>query len=278
MMDGYVSSALAASVEVGRRLGLPFHGPEVLASRSNVLVRLGPVVARVPATTRLLRPDVTDWMARDVVLSAFLAERDAPVIPPFDDPGPHVAHDLPVTLWHFTRHDPEPAFAAAEVAFLLRELHAALREFPGEPGEAGPVGDLRRALDFVDDERIHHAVHRAVAALPELPVQPLHGDAHAGNLMLTEHGPRWLDFEDTWRGPIAWDLACLGAPARAAYSAAADGIEEYVELRELFGVCWRFVVAARFPGRLGEARAAAEAFLTASRESPRSTPPGPPTA
>lgn len=85
MVDDYLTSALDAAVEVGRRLGLPSHAPEVLAQRSNVLVRLGPAVARVPATTRLMRPGITAWMARDVALSAFLAARDAPVIPPFED-------------------------------------------------------------------------------------------------------------------------------------------------------------------------------------------------
>jgi hypothetical protein len=268
MVDGYLTSALDAAVEVGRRLGLPTDAPEVLAQRSNVLVRLGSVVARVPATTRLLRPGISAWMARDIALSTFLAGRDAPVIPPFEDPGPHLASGLPVTLWHFTRHDPGHAFDPAGVGVLLGELHAALREFPGELGDAGPVGDLWRALDFVEDDRLRDEVQRVVAELPELPVQPLHGDAHAGNLVLSEDGPRWLDFEDTWRGPIAWDLACLarsrgldGQAAVAACPGATDGLAAYLELRELFGVCWRFVIARRFPERLGEARAALHEYF-----------------
>lgn len=102
-----------------------------------------------------------------------------------------------MTLWRFTRHDPGHAFAPAEVGALLGELHAAVREFPGETGDAGPVDDLGRMLDFTEDDRLRAEAARVVAGLPELPVQPLHGDAHAGNLVLTEDGPRWLDFEDT---------------------------------------------------------------------------------
>ncbi|TNC19223.1 phosphotransferase family protein [Amycolatopsis alkalitolerans] len=264
MEDAFVASALDAALDVGRRLGLPTDAPEVLSRRSNVLVRLGPVVARVPATTRLLRPAVADWMAHDVALSAFLAERGAPVIPPFEEPGPHLSHGLAVTMWPFTRLEPGHPFAPAEVAALLHDLHAALREYPGDLGAAGPAGDLRRALDHVEDERVHEAVEHAIAGLPELPSQPLHGDAHAGNLALTEHGPRWLDFEDSWRGPIAWDLACLDPAARAAYPGNADGVEEYVRLRKLLGVCWRFVVARRFPDRFAEAKAAAEAYFSAT--------------
>lgn len=268
MVDGFVTAAVDAAVEVGRRLGLPADSPEVLARRSNVLVRLGPAVARVPATTRLLRPGIQAWMARDVALSAFLAERDAPVIPPFEAPGPHLANGLPVTLWYFTRHDPGHAFAPTEVGALLGELHAAMREYPGDLGAAGPLGDLARMLDLIGDDRLRDAAERVVARLPSLPAQPLHGDAHAGNLVLTEQGPRWLDFEDTWRGPLAWDLACLsrsprldGAAAVAAYPGDADGLAPYLELRALFGVCWRFVIARRFPDRSAEAQAARDAYL-----------------
>ncbi|GAB2990927.1 aminoglycoside phosphotransferase family protein [Amycolatopsis acidiphila] len=268
MVDGFSASALDAAIEVGHRLGLPTESPQVLAQRSNVLVRLGPVVARVPATTLLLRPRIEAWMARDVALSAFLAERDAPVIPPFEAPGPHLANGLPVTLWRFTRLDPGHVFAPAEVGSLLGELHAALREFPGDFGDSGPVGDLGRMLDLIGDDRLREAAGRVVAALPDLPVQPLHGDAHGGNLVLTDDGPRWLDFEDTWRGPHAWDLACLARSARldgeaalAAYPGDVEGLRPYLELRELFGVCWRFLIARRFPERLAEARKARDAYL-----------------
>lgn len=268
MVAGFLIPALDAAIEVGRRTGLPTDSPEVLAHRSNVLVRLGPAVARVPATTRLLRPRIEAWMARDVALSAFLAERDAPVIPPSEAPGPHLANGLPVTLWRFTRHDPGHAFAPAEVSAVLGELHAALREYPGDLADAGPVGDLERMLDLIDDDRLRDAAERVVAGLPRLPAQPLHGDAHGGNLVQTEQGPRWLDFEDTWRGPLAWDLACLarssrldGEAAVAAYPGDVDGLAPYLELRELFGVCWRFVIARRFPERLTEAREALAAYL-----------------
>ena len=42
--------------------------------------------------------------------------------------------------------------------------------------------------------------------LPELPVQPIHGDAHSGNVLA---GGRWLDFDEACAGPPEWDLACL---------------------------------------------------------------------
>jgi aminoglycoside phosphotransferase (APT) family kinase protein len=40
-------------------------------------------------------------------------------------------------------------------------------------------------------------------------VQALHGDAHLGNVMVTSTGPLWGDWEESWRGPTAWDIAAL---------------------------------------------------------------------
>ncbi|HVV09966.1 aminoglycoside phosphotransferase family protein [Amycolatopsis sp.] len=261
MVDGYVTAALAAATDVARRLGLPADDPELLATRSNVLVKLGPAVARVPATTLLLRPDAAASLARDVARSAFLAERDAPVIPPLENPGPHVAQGLPVTLWRFTRHDPGYRADPVEAGALLSDLHQALREFPGEAGGDGPAVELRRMAAFTGDPRVADEVERVLATLPPAPAQPLHGDAHVGNLMLTPAGPRWLDFEDTWHGPVAWDVACLimrspGALAGYPEPPGEDVLAPYLRLRRLFGVCWQFLIARRFPERLAGAREA----------------------
>jgi hypothetical protein len=53
------SAAVAAAVAVARDLGLVVDQPEVVADRSNLIVRLRPaaVVARVATTTAALRPE-----------------------------------------------------------------------------------------------------------------------------------------------------------------------------------------------------------------------------
>jgi aminoglycoside phosphotransferase (APT) family kinase protein len=48
----------------------------------------------------------------------------------------------------------------------------------------------------------------------DLPLPPLHGDAHLNNVIHTARGPLWNDWEDTFSGPLDWDLACLHASAR----------------------------------------------------------------
>ncbi|MEV6911753.1 phosphotransferase [Amycolatopsis sp. NPDC051071] len=275
MADEYTRAGVAAAIAVGDRYGLPTGDPDVLHFKSNVLVRLGPVVARVPGTTRFARHSPSDWLQRDVELSKYLTERDVLVVSPTTDPpaGPHFADGLPVTLWHYTPHEPGDTLSPREVASSLARVHEALTDFPGDLPELGPVNDLRTLLDRHGSSmdgaapRLYEELDRVVAALPDDSPRPLHGDAHSGNVVATAAGPCWLDFEDTWRGPLGWDLAVLyadlGPSGLSAYSAdvAPSSLEPFLALRRLFEVPWRFVIARRFPERLGEAEAALERYF-----------------
>ncbi|WP_410654235.1 phosphotransferase [Amycolatopsis sp. lyj-112] len=275
MADEYTRAGVAAAIAVGERFGLPTGDPEVLHFKSNVLVRLGSVVARVPGTTLFARPDPAEWLARDVALSKHLTERDVLVVSPTTDPpaGPHFADGLPVTLWHYTPHEPGSTLSPREVAISLFRVHEALADYPGELPELGPVQDLRTLLDRHGPAmggaapRLREELERVVAALPAGEARPLHGDAHSGNVVATAAGPCWLDFEDTWRGPLGWDLGVLyaesGPSALAAYPAdvAPSSLEPFIALRRLFEVPWRFVIAQRFPERRGEAEAALDRYF-----------------
>lgn len=219
MADEYTRAGVAAAIRVGAEFGLPTGDPEVLHFKSNVLVRLGSMVARVPGTTLFARPDPAAWLARDVALSKHLTERDVLVVSPTTDPpaGPHFADGLPVTLWHYTPHEPGNTLSPREVAMSLARVHEALADYPGELPELGPVQDLRTLLDRHGSAmggaapRLYEELERVVAALPGGEARPLHGDAHSGNVVATTAGPCWLDFEDTWRGPLGWDLGVLYA-------------------------------------------------------------------
>jgi hypothetical protein len=65
--------------------------------------------------TAVLHDDAEQWLAREVAVAAFLAERTDLVVPPSDilPPGPHEQDRLWMTLWKFVPHDaqaspPEP--------------------------------------------------------------------------------------------------------------------------------------------------------------------------
>jgi thiamine kinase-like enzyme len=49
----------------------------------------------------------------------------------------------------------------------------------------------------------------SIEVLSNYPHQPLHGDAHMGNLMNTIRGLLWTDWEDTFAGPVEWDVASI---------------------------------------------------------------------
>lgn len=274
-----VQAAVTVATGVGTSLGLRCDDPEVLHDGSNVVVHLrpAPVVARVATLTALVRPGVEAWLTRDVLVARHLAARGVPATRPFEAPGPHHRDGAVVALWehlpHVSPHGAEPA----EVAAALADLHVALRDFPGPLPALGPVEDLTRALDVLERSATVPGLDvlraegaRLAAAVAGLPAQALHGDAHPGNLLVTPRGLVWNDFEDTWRGPVAWDLACLGTTSWldgwagvAAYPGDHDGLAECVRLRELFGVAWRFLVATRFPARRAEADEHLAAWLSA---------------
>jgi Ser/Thr protein kinase RdoA (MazF antagonist) len=95
------------------------------------------------------------------------------------------------------------------------------------------------------------------SAVADTPVQTLHGDAGAGNLMAAGGGWVWHDFEDAGPGPVAWDLAATTASPRldrarilAAYGEPVDPaqLRACEQLRRLNLTVWYCLYAERLPG------------------------------
>jgi hypothetical protein len=225
------AGAVRAAVAVASRFGVVCADPAVLKDGSNVVVHLRPaaLVARVATTTALVRAGVRAWFDRDLAVARHLVDAGIPAVPPSTDPpaGPHDQDGYVLTLWPYLPHDPAAAVPPAAAAALLAELDVLTGQLAG------------------------------------LAVRPLHGDAHPANLLSTPHGVVWNDFEDAWRGPLCWDLACmLGSPhidGRAvvdAYPAAlpADELDVCLRLRELQAVTWTALLATRFPEREAQAK------------------------
>ncbi|MGA8007541.1 MAG: serine/threonine protein kinase, partial [Burkholderiales bacterium] len=62
----------------------------------------------------------------------------------------------------------------------------------------------------------------------------LHGDCHAGNLLWTDDGPHFVDFDDSRMGPAMQDLWMLLPGERAAMAASlADVLAGYESFHEL---------------------------------------------
>jgi thiamine kinase-like enzyme len=92
------------------------------------------------------------------------------------------------------------------------------------------------------------------------PVQPIHGDAHVGNLLATEKGWLWNDFEDVCLGPVAWDVACfdLHALSDEDYPDVSAGTVDFFRgWRALQAVTWVYALIDVFP----DEEASAKRFL-----------------
>jgi hypothetical protein len=216
--------ALNAARAVAAAHGLAGEQSVIVHSGSNVLVHLrpAPVVARVMTGTVVLHDQPQRWLEREVSVLEFLAPSGVAVAPsPLIAPGPYQHDGLWMTFSEWIP-DVEPGHRPADAARLggaLRTLHDELKTFDGDLGNLNDLRDdievlhgLLRPTELPDADTISSlharldAAGDAVLALT-LPVQALHGDASLSNLLHTPDRLVWNDFEDTFRGPVHWDVA-----------------------------------------------------------------------
>jgi Ser/Thr protein kinase RdoA (MazF antagonist) len=265
-------AAVRAAVTVAARFGLIATEPVVLADGANIVVHLrpAPVVAKVAASTPAVRRDNQDWLQRELDVSAFLAAEGAPVVPPSPELPATTHHDAGhvMSFWRYLPPaDPARPLRPDEetIGSMLRDLHAVLRRYPiATIPVLAPLQDipayLARPQTQVTQERkaaLAAAYQRLTAELdPAAPQQALHGDAGGGNLMATDRGWVWHDFEDTCSGPVAWDLAAstssqyqAGPRVLAAYGEPVDPDQLAVceQLRRLHLTVWYNLYAERLP-------------------------------
>lgn len=98
--------------------------------------------------------------------------------------------------------------------------------------------DLLPAWTSIVDQAID-AARRAFDRAAGVRIRKLHGDCHAGNVLWTDDGPHFVDFDDARNGPAVQDLWMLLSGDRASMtrqlSDALAGYEDFAELdrREL---------------------------------------------
>jgi len=280
------AASLAAAQAIAREHGVACDKAVRIAAGSNVLVHLkpAPVVARVMTGTAVLHDDPEQWLAREVAVGAFLAERTDLVVPPTDilPPGPHEQDGLWMTLWKFVAHDEQvPPPEPRELGRSLRELHAALADFSGD---LVPLSEIREWLERLlaelrpsppltqrDIDALCFELDALAPAVFEssLPAQALHGDASMSNLLRTDSGLVWNDLEDVCAGPVAWDIAGLVSSARARGQSArfidellaaygepgVAGLETFLEAHAVYDIVWQAFEARRRPRAMQRAAA-----------------------
>ena len=266
-MDFTVSAAaVRAAINVAAGLGVTHAEPVVLADGANVIVHLppSPVVAKVAASTTEIRPDTAAWLQRELDVASFLAGAGIPVLEPSPEIPAATYHGdgHVMSFWRYLRSAGDARPSEATVGSMLRDLHAALRSYPGydsdsddsdsddsdsddsgggdDDGGGGhdelpvlaPLSDIpaflarpRTRLTSSEAAALATAYARLTAELDRTSWtgQTLHGDAGIGNLMAADTGWVWHDFEDTCFGPVTWDLAASTARLGAPCILAAYG-------------------------------------------------------
>ncbi|MGY1439017.1 phosphotransferase [Streptomyces reniochalinae] len=243
------SRARDAAVAAGRALGLTVTDARVLHDVFSVVVHLAPspVVVRVPTVLpSYADPDTqAERQRRELDVVGRLAREGTPVIPPSPlVPAEPVRRDgFSMTLWQYVEQDSGAEPDYVRNCGLVAGLHAALRAYPGqlpflsaaEPEfvtdsfavladrpDLLPAADLDRARrEWEILEPVVRSRAGFEAAFPGIDLQPIHGDAPAANIVTTEDGELYSDFELVTYGPAEWDLAGLGPEGEAAYNAAA---------------------------------------------------------
>lgn len=139
-------AATQAAVAVASRLGLPNADPVVLADGANVVVwlRPSPEVAKVAASTASVRADGAAWLGRELDVAVFLREAGVPVVPPSPEVPAVVQHGEGHVMTFWTYLEPSGGDLAddATMGTLLRELHEALRSYPGPLPGLAPLSDI----------------------------------------------------------------------------------------------------------------------------------------
>jgi Phosphotransferase enzyme family len=218
--------AVAAALTLARKNGLRVGEPIVLNDLFSLMVHLrpAPVVARVATCMPKLRTPIVRWLEREIAVTTYLSEQGAPVAAPSRElpPGPHEHDGFEISFWTYLEPDPDRTPTASDCSAMLVDLHAVLRSYPGEL-PMFLADDISRGLELLDkaggdalsvaDVKLLRASAERMRSFWEAPggeVQPLHGDAHPGNLIAARDGGLvWIDFEDVCLGPIEWDLATI---------------------------------------------------------------------
>jgi hypothetical protein len=219
MIPSELELPIRAATETAAAHGILADRCDLLQNGSTLVLRLTEtLVARV--VTDLDGPrQGTGWFARENAVARHLTKLGAPVIPLHPDlpPGPYEHLGYPLSFWQFvTPIDADPDQEA--VGRTLYQCHDLLGSFSQLLPELAILTESLALLETLERRQLfppatlrllHDRLTTSLAALREFPMQPLHGDAHPGNLMNTTLGLLWTDWEDTFLGPVEWDLASI---------------------------------------------------------------------
>jgi len=251
-----VKRAIAAATSIATGLGLPADDAVVLHNSNKLALRLTPcdVFARVAPPDHVTAQFEVDLAQR-------LADVGSPVgrLEPRVEPVVYLGDGFSVTLW--TYYEPAtPEVSADEYATALGKLHDGMRKVEmsspsfwdriTEAQEVVANPDRSPKLAAADRELLSGRLAEARRSIEEhgAAEQLLHGEPHAGNLLSTQNGPLFIDFETCCRGPVEFDLAHVSEEVCRHYPGIDWELLEHCRLAVLAMLAaWRWELGDQFP-------------------------------
>ena len=267
--------AVAAAMSTASELDLAADDAIVLSDSNRLVIRLTPcdTVARVTPMTHFASAE------QEVELVRRLAQTDSPVAPlePRVEPRIFVHDGFKIALWAYFEPVQSRMLPPAEYAQALARLHAGLRQIDvATPHFMDRVAATQRDVairdvtpDLADTDRalLANTLHDLGQSIVNRhgAEQLLHGEPHPFNIVNTKNGPLFIDFENTTRGPVEYDLAWVPSEVSQHYP---DADQDLVG--ECRGLVLAIVAAHRWSlhDQHPSGRQSGVAFLRALREGP----------
>jgi aminoglycoside phosphotransferase (APT) family kinase protein len=210
-------SAVRAAMSSASALGLKVDDAVVLQDSNRIVLRLLPcdVVARIAPMEYQTSAEL------EVEIAQRLAQTNSPVatLEARVEPRVYVRDGFVINMWTYFEPASPRGIAPAEYAHALERLHAGMRQtdvtvphFTDRVAHAEQlVGsrDHTPALADADRELLSSTLRSLRRAIVDRGAaeQLLHGEPHPGNLLRTENGLLFIDFETCCRGPVEFDIA-----------------------------------------------------------------------
>jgi len=251
-----VVRARRAAMEVASELGLAAVDARVLHNSNKLALRMLPcdVLARVAFAG-------LEEFEAEVEIGRRLAQVMGPAarLEPRVEPRVYERHGFAVTLW--TYYEPlRQELLPADYAKALERLHAGMAKvnatvphYSDRVAEAQQLvasPSLTPELEDPDRELLGSTLRSQRREISERSSieQLLHGEPHAGNLLNTKSGPRFIDLETCCRGPVEFDLAHVPEEVSECYSGANRELLRACRLLVLAMVAaWRWDLDDQFP-------------------------------
>lgn len=162
-------------------------------------------------------------LVKEFAVAGHVATQKGPVAPPVSGTSVLFGESVAVSLWESVEVLAPPSETETHHAYL--DLRRCLDTFSGFLPDFREIisraaGRLDTAtlqsLSGEDVTLLRAAFTASLARCAEFgwADRVLHGDPHAGNVVATRQGPRWLDLEDVCAGPLEWDLLALPEHSR----------------------------------------------------------------